>query len=235
MTAGALTSRRSADAGTSVDQNGRGRRQIVKALGAAGVAMALPIPALAAQASGAASTSAQPATLKLADDLFVLTMPGEPNVVVQTGGGGALLVDGCSARSADALLKAVAALPGSGPVHTLFNTHWHPEQTGSNEQLGKAGRTIIAHENTRLWLTTDVTWPWDGKRFTRLPKVAQPNKTFYDKEALESGVRYGYVPDAAHTDGDMYVYFPQQNVLAVGDAVSGQGWPVMDYVTGGWI
>ena len=53
------------------------------------------------------------------------------------------------------------------PVHTLFNTHWHPEQTGSNERLGKAGKTIIAHENTRLWLTTDVTWPWNGQRFTR--------------------------------------------------------------------
>ena len=76
-------------------------------------------------------------------------------------------------------MKAVAGLPGGGPVHTLFNTHWHPEQTGSNEQLGKAGKTIIAHENTRLWLTTDVTWPWNGQRFKRLPKIAQPNKTFY--------------------------------------------------------
>ena len=50
-----------------------------------------------------------------------------------------------------------------------------------------------------------------------------------------SGVRYGYIPDAAHTDGDLYVYFPQQNVLAVGDVVSGQGWPVVDWTTGGWI
>ena len=217
-----------------MNQNGRGRRQVVKAvLGAAGMAVTVPFPALAAQASAPVSTPA--GTLKLADDLYVLTLPGEPNVVVQTAGGGALLVDGCSARSADALMKAVAALPQSGPVHTLFNTHWHPEQTGSNEPLGKAGRTIIAHENTRLWLTTDVTWPWDGRKFTRLAKVAQPNKTFYDTGSLESGVRYGYISDAAHTDGDMYVYFPRQNVLVVGDAVSGQGWPIVDWVSGGWI
>ena len=52
---------------------------------------------------------------------------------------------------------------------------------------------------------------------------------------LDSGVRYGYIPDAAHTDGDLYVHFPEQNVLAVGDAVSGQGWPVVDWTTGGWI
>ena len=74
-----------------------------------------------------------------------------------------------------------------------------------------------------------------GKSFKRLPKVAQPNKTFYDTGKLDSGVRYGYIPDAAHTDGDLYVYFPQQNVLAVGDAVYGQGWPVVDWWTGGWI
>jgi glyoxylase-like metal-dependent hydrolase (beta-lactamase superfamily II) len=132
-------------------------------------------------------------------------------------------------------MKAVAELPGGRPVQTLFNTHWHPEQTGANEYVGKAGGTIIAHENTRLWLTTDVTWPWDNRRFVRLPKIAQPNKTFYESEALPSGVRYGYIPDAAHTDGDLYVYFPQQNVLAVGDAMSGQGWPVVDWTTGGWI
>ena len=132
-------------------------------------------------------------------------------------------------------MKAVAALPGSGPVRTIFNTHWHPEQVGSNELLGKAGATIIAHENTRLWLTTDVTWSWSGQRFNRLPKVAQPNKTFYTTGELESGIRYGYIPDAAHTDGDLYVYFPKQNVLAVGDAMSGDGWPVVDWATGGWM
>jgi cyclase len=185
-----------------------------------------------------AAAPAQPeseAALRLSDDLFVVRLPGEANVIAQTGGGGVLLVDGGSAAGSDALMKAVSALPGGGPVHTLFNTHWHPEQTGSNELLGKAGKTIIAHENTRLWLTTDVTWSWNGQRFTRLPKIAQPNKTFYTTGKLDSGIQYGYLPDAAHTDGDMYVYFPKQNVLAVGDAVSGQGWPLVDWQTGGWI
>jgi hypothetical protein len=31
------------------------------------------------------------------------------------------------------------------------------------------------------------------------------------------------------------VFFPAPNVLAVGDAVCGQGWPVVDWATGGWI
>jgi len=199
-------------------------------MAAAGVILGAPIMRFSAQAqTGAANTQ------KLADDLFIVTIPGEANVVAQTTASGVVLVDGGSAAGSDALMKGVAALPGAGPVRTLFNTHWHPEQTGSNERLGKAGATIIAQENTRLWLQQNVTWPWDGKRFAKLPKIAQPNKTFYDSGKLDSGVRYGYISDAAHTDGDLYVYFPQQNVLAVGDALSGEGWPVVDWWTGGWI
>src|SRR5262245_63553124 len=129
-------------------------------------------------------------------------MPGEANIVAQTGADGVLLVDGGSAGGAAALINAVSALPGGGPVRTLFNTHWHPEQTGSNERLGKAGATIIAHENTRLWLTQDVVWPWNGQRVKRLPKVAQPNKTFYETGRLEYGVRYGYISYVANTAGD---------------------------------
>jgi cyclase len=202
-------------------------------MAAAGAAFGAPVLRLA---GAAAQTAAQGAgILRLSDNLFVVQLPGEANVVAHTMSEGVVLVDGASAGAHDALMKAVASLPGGRPVHTLFNTHWHPEQTGSNEALGTAGRAIIAQENTRLWLTTDVTWPWNGRRFKRLPKAAQPNKTFYDTGQLPSGVRYGSLPDAAHTDGDMYVHFPEQNVLVVGDAVSGQGWPVVDWATGGWI
>jgi cyclase len=170
----------------------------------------------------------------LAENLHLLSGAG-CNVIAHTGTEGTLLVDGGLPQNAAALAQAVAALPNGGLVRTLFNTHWHPEQTGSNESVGMAGATIVAHENTRLWLTQNITWPWNGQRFKRFPKITQPNKTFYDKGALDSGIRYGYLPDAAHTDGDLYVYFPQQNILAVGDAAYGQGWPVVDWWTGGWI
>jgi glyoxylase-like metal-dependent hydrolase (beta-lactamase superfamily II) len=211
------------------------RRQLLKVAigGAAGIVLGGPVLRLTEARGQAGSSSA--ATQKLADDLFVVTIPGEANVVAQTSSDGVLLVDGASVAGSDALMSALSGLPGGGHVHTLFNTHWHPEQTGLNERLGKAGAAIIAHENTRLWLTQNITWPWNGRQFKKMPKVGQPNKTFYDKGALASGIRYGYLPDAAHTDGDLYVHFPAQNVLVVGDAVYGQGWPVVDYWTGGWI
>jgi len=200
---------------------------------AGGLALGAPFRRLEAASAQAGAQAAD--ILKLRDNLFVIRIPGEANVIVQAGAGGALLVDGGSTAASATLMNAVSGLPGGGPVHTIFNTHWHPEQTGSNEVLGKAGRKIIAHENTRLWLATDVIWPWNGRRFKRVAKIAQPNKTFYKTDQLDAGVRYGYIPDAAHTDGDMYVHFAAQNVLAVGDAVSGEGWPVVDYATGGWI
>jgi len=210
-----------------MSQNLPTRRQILKAAaGAASLALAAPVLRLAAQDAGIE---------RLADDLFVVRIPGETNVLAHITGEGLVLVDGASAAASGALMKALAGLPNGGSVATLFNTHWHPEQTGSNDAIGRAGRTIIAHENTRLWLATDVIWPWNGRKFTRVPKTAQPNKTFYTTGELEPGVRYGYIPDAAHTDGDLYVHFTKQNVLAVGDAISGDGWPVVDYATGGWI
>jgi glyoxylase-like metal-dependent hydrolase (beta-lactamase superfamily II) len=205
------------------------RRTFLKAAAAGAVA-----PIAFAQSSGQA---AKIATSPLGDNLYLITGAGA-NIVVRAGGDGVVMVDGGLAQNAGALAQAVAALPNGGPVTTLFNTHWHPEQTGSNEPLGMAGATIIAQENTRLWLQQNITWPWNGQKFKKLAKIAQPNKTFYDKATLGSGateIRYGYISDAAHTDGDMYVFFPQQNVLAVGDAAYGQGWPVVDWWTGGWI
>ncbi|HTA44024.1 MAG TPA: MBL fold metallo-hydrolase [Bryobacteraceae bacterium] len=206
------------------------RRQLLKtAFATTGIVLAAPALRLSAAPDIAGNE-------KLADDLYIVRVPGESAVVAHTGSDGVLLVDGGSAAGSDAVLKAVAALPnGSAKIHTLFNTHWHPEQTGSNEKLAMAGAAIIAQENTRLWLTQNITWPYHGEKFKKLPRIAQPNKTFYDKGTLDSGIRYGYIADAAHTDGDLYVYFPRQNVLAVGDAAYGEGWPFVDWWTGGWI
>ncbi len=194
----------------------------------------LKTAAAAIPASYAFAQSSKITTSKLDEKIYMLSGAG-CNVLAFTGTDGVTLIDGGLAQNASALAEAVAALPNSAPVRTLFNTHWHPEQTGSNQPLGMAGATIIAQENTRLWLTQNITYPWNGQKFKKFPKIAQPNKTFYDKGALDSGIRYGYIPDAAHTDGDLYVYFPQQDILAVGDAAYGQGWPFMDWWTGGWI
>lgn len=199
--------------------------------GAAGLALGLFSRPLFAQAPTA--------PVDLGNGFRVLTA-GKTNVLAVTGREGTALVDGGSAAESAALLQRVAALPNVGKIHTLFNTHWHPEQVGSNEALAKAGATIVAHENTRLWLTEDVTWPWNEETVKALPKAAQPSKTFRAEEELTVGgvkVRCGHLRDCPHTDGDIYVFFPDANVMAIGDAVYGKGagWPAIDWWTGGWI
>src|SRR4051794_38738510 len=74
--------------------------------------------------------------LELGGD-FRLLNAGGLNVLAVSTADGLALVDGGSASGSAALLEAAAALPGGSKIHTLFNTHWHPEQTGSNETLGK--------------------------------------------------------------------------------------------------
>ncbi len=66
-------------------------------------------------------------TASLGDNLYLLSGAGG-DVVARTGAGGVVLVDGGLVQNADALAQAVAALPNSGPVRTLFNTHWHPSR-----------------------------------------------------------------------------------------------------------
>src|SRR5690606_41676990 len=71
-----------------------------------------------------------------------------------------------------------------------------------------------------------------------LPESALPTRTSYDADELVVGSRTvlcGHLRDCPHTDGDIYVYFPDENVMAIGDAISGEGWPEIDWWTGGWI
>jgi cyclase len=159
------------------------------------------------------------------------------NVTLLTGADGPLLVDGGSAPHTAALLAAVVQHSGSKRVPVLFNSHWHPEQTGANERLGRAGARIIAHENTKLWLANDFESPWQKRHYTPAPREALPNDTFYTTGSLVHGgerVDYGYVLQA-HTDSDIWVFFRDSNVLVASDLLAVASYPVLDYVTLGWI
>lgn len=210
------------------------RRDFLTALvgGTAAVSLsALATPARAREASTPIDS------LKL-NDTLTLFMGDGGNVIVARDGDGLAMVDGGLPERSRELLERIRKETGSERVGTLFNTHWHPRQTGSNEPIGKDGATIIAHENTRLWLGYANPVPGEHRTYGPLPPKARPNKTFfYNSEQITIGgepVEYGYLIQA-HTDGDMYVHFKKSNVLATGGVVSGAGWPIIDVHTGGWI
>ena len=202
------------------------------------IGQALPAAALglcALRRTGAAAPS--PLTLLPLAPGLSLVMGGGGNVTVFEASEGVLLVDGGSPeRSAD-VSKLVKARTGAKRIHTLFNSHWHWDQTGSNRALGTAGTRIIAHENTRLWLGTEVFCKWQNRVYKPLPRDARPSQTFYTTGTLSFGgehIDYGYMPQA-HTDGDLYVLFRNANVLVAGDVVSVGTYPIIDYSTNGWI
>jgi glyoxylase-like metal-dependent hydrolase (beta-lactamase superfamily II) len=190
------------------------------------------------------SISSQPAApapleiTRLGDALFVVRGAGCNVVVARGPGGGATMVDGGLKERSAELLSLIRDELSIARVDTLFNTCWHPDRTGANETLAAAGTRIMAHENTRLWLSRDVTRPWDDNRtIEALRPEARPSATFYEPDTVDvSGreVGYGYLLQA-HTDGDIYVRFPAENVLVTGAAISVDTWPLLDWWTGGWI
>jgi glyoxylase-like metal-dependent hydrolase (beta-lactamase superfamily II) len=177
-----------------------------------------------------------PVTTRVSDTLALISGAGG-NVLVHTTSAGQALIDSGAAASGDALRAVLSELPGAGRVGTLFNTHWHLDQVGSNAAFGKAGAAIIAHEKTRAHLATDYYVPAEDRYQKALPKEAQPTQSFYTTgETLVDGERieYGYLLEA-HTDGDIYVFFRDANVIAVGDAVSPERDPELDWFGGGWL
>jgi glyoxylase-like metal-dependent hydrolase (beta-lactamase superfamily II) len=200
----------------------------------------------AVAANAASSLRPLRASEKAARMPLTVTELGERLFVVSGGGGnvtvfhpdeGVLLVDGGSMERSGEVLALVRKRTRQKRIHTLFNTHWHWAQTGSNVALGKAGTRIIAHENTKLWLGVDVDSRWESRKYPRLPVNARPNQTFYTPQSLSFGgetVDYALMPEA-HTDGDIYVFFREANVLVAADVVSVGSYPVLDISSNGWI
>jgi cyclase len=172
---------------------------------------------------------------KLTDRIAMLTGDGG-NVGLVIAEDGLLMIDGGYANRAVELQKAVAETD-SHPVKILFNTHWHTDHVGSNELLGKAGVKIMAHQNAKFWLSQKVKMEIFDTTVEPLKPEGIPSKTFIQDGKLTVGkakIEYKWFPDA-HTDNDVYLFCPTDNVLQTGDLYFSGMYPVIDYTTGGWI
>ena len=186
--------------------------------------------------AAAKAVGAKPIGVRDVNGLTVFDAGG-CNVVALPGPDGVLLVDGGPAAESAALLKAISGALKTDRVKALINTHWHPEQVGSNEAVGKAGGVIVSHEVTRLYLGRDSHSALYPGVIKALPPMARPTKTTFNTGQLDFAgetVAYRYLP-AAHTNGDLFIHFPKHNVIAAGGPVSAVRWPVMDYLNGAFM
>jgi cyclase len=210
------------------------RRSVLRGLAATMVA---GVATTSVRALGATRDASEALSVDELTSQLLLIRGGGGNVVVFNSPAGVLLVDGGSPERSGEVLKLIRQRTGHSKVDVLFNTHWHWDHTGSNRALGPSGTRIIAHENTRLWLGTEIRSKWEQRVYPPLPEKARPHEGFYTTGSLEFGgehIDYGYLPQA-HTDGDIYVFLRNANVLVAGDVVSAGAYPVIDYCTNGWI
>jgi glyoxylase-like metal-dependent hydrolase (beta-lactamase superfamily II) len=200
------------------------------------LAMLLALPLAAAPASAQDDMAdVRIDAIRVADSIYMLTGQGG-NMGLLVGDDGAFLIDDQFAPLTPRILAAVAALTDE-PVRFVVNTHWHFDHTGGNENLGKAGAIIVAHENVRARMSTEQFMKAFDRRVPPAPEVALPIVTFTDAVTFHwngEAVRVEHV-EPAHTDGDAFVHFPKANVVHAGDIYFNGLYPFIDAGSGGSI
>lgn len=183
----------------------------------------------------AAGLTAKITTQHLRGNVSVLLGSGG-NIAVLPGPQGKLLVDSGFATSRPQITQALAAI-SADPIQHLIDTHWHFDHTDGNEWMHSAGATIIAHERTRLRLSTPQEIAAFGIHFPPAPDAALPTVTFSADYTLKTNGNTLILShyDPAHTDTDISVHFADADILHCGDTFFNGAYPFIDYSSGGHI
>ena len=194
---------------------------------------------LLASASAAGAQQQQPdwakveiKTEKLADGLYVLFGQGG-NIGLSIGEDGAFIIDDQFAPLTEKIMAAIRALTDK-PVRFVLNTHWHGDHTGGNENFGKAGAMIVAHENVRRRMNPAEFKDVVG-RTQQAPVAALPVVSFADGITFHwngETIRAVHVAKS-HTDGDALIHFVNANVIHMGDTFFNGRYPFIDVASGG--
>ncbi len=169
---------------------------------------------------------------RVAGGVYMLTGSGG-NIGLSVGEDGPFIVDDQFAGLTDKILAAIATVT-EGSVRFVLNTHWHGDHTGGNENLGKAGAMIVAHENVRKRLNP-ADFQEEMERSQQAPPDALPVVTFTDVVSFYwNGEKIkAFHVEHAHTDGDAIIHFANANVFHMGDTFFNGSFPFIDVASGG--
>lgn len=175
---------------------------------------------------------------RLTGGVYMLTGQGG-NIGVSIGDDGVFIIDDQYAPLTERILSAIRDLT-SEPVRFVFNTHWHGDHTGGNENLGESGALIVAHDNVRERMGVEQLLERIGRPTTSeptAPEGALPVVTFTTDVTffVNDDVLHAFHVEDAHTDGDAIVHFGQANVVHMGDTFFRDRFPFIDTATGGSI
>jgi len=159
------------------------------------------------------------------------------NIGLSYGEDGNIIVDDQFAPLSEKIAAAVATLDPD-PIRFVINTHWHFDHTGGNENFGKRGSVILAHDNVRARMSTEQFLSALNQKVPASPKEALPVVTFAEGVTLHlNGDTLHVIHVAnAHTDGDSLVHWRKANVLHMGDTFFHRGsFPFVDLSSNGSI
>jgi glyoxylase-like metal-dependent hydrolase (beta-lactamase superfamily II) len=158
------------------------------------------------------------------------------NILVSVGQDGTFIVDDQFAPLTVKIKDAISKITDKA-IEFVINTHWHPDHTGGNENLGEAGAIIVSHDNVRKRLSTEQFSDFFKRSVSPLSEKGLPIITFSDNMTIyQNGEEIRIIHmDNGHTDGDSVIYFPKSNVIHVGDDFSDKSFPFIDISSGGSI
>ena len=179
--------------------------------------------------------SVQIRTVPLTGGLAMLIGAGG-NMAVSYGKDATFLVDDQFAPLTPKIVAAIAKLT-QNPIRYVANTHYHGDHSGGNENLGKAGSVIVAHENVRRRMSTEQFSKLFNRSTPPSPAIALPVVTFNDQVNFhQNGEEIAvFHVKSAHTDGDAIVWFKTANVIHMGDTYFKERYPFIDVDGGGSI
>lgn len=159
----------------------------------------------------------------LGENLYMLQGAGG-NMAVLLDKQQSLLVDAQFDYMAPAIKASLQQLQNGAQVGTLVNTHFHRDHTNGNAAIA-AGKTIIAHQNVKQRLALD----------SKFAPAGLPTETITNIKTLNIARQEVVLQPmpASHTDGDLVVWFKQQNVVHLGDLFFADRFPFIDLNSGG--
>jgi cyclase len=224
-------------------------RPLVPACSLLSIVVLLVLGAWSERASAQRAPASKVEVVQIRENFYVIGGAGG-NVVVQIGPEGLILVDSGSAARADEVLAEIRKITPL-PIRYIINTSMDADHVGGNEVLSKAGLSILpgavaagaglgddvlsnfghasvfAHENV-LTRMSSAQPPISSELW--------PTKTFfyrmYSMYLNGEGIQIIHQP-AAHTDGDVIVFFRRGDVIATGDVIDTTRFPFIDGKRGG--